>query len=306
MQIDEIELNFNEDGLFLLNIMLAFIMFGVALDLKAEDFKRIIQNPKSSFVGIFSQLVALPAVTVLLVSIIKPHPSIGLGMILVAACPGGNISNFVCHLAKGNTALSVSLTAVSTSVSVFLTPLSFAFWSQFLPEVKALINTFSLNVLDMFFTIVILLAVPLILGLLCAAYFPKITLKIKKGIRVLSLLFFIGFVIAALMLNWEHFKNYVHVVMLLVFIHNALALGSGFAIAKMAKLSDYEARAVSIETGIQNSGLGLVIIFNFFGGVGGMALVAAWWGIWHIISGSVLALYWAKYKPLNEEVTNWD
>ena len=110
------------------NIVIALIMFGVALDIRWRHFIDLLKNPKSVVVGAVSQFLLLPALTFLLVLIVKPTPTVALGMILVAACPGGNISNFMSYLAKGNTALSVSLTAVSTSLAVLMTPLNFTLW----------------------------------------------------------------------------------------------------------------------------------------------------------------------------------
>ena len=126
--LDGVRLNFNKESLFLLNMTLAFVMFGVALELKTERFKKVFTNPKSGIIGVAAQFLILPILTLALVLIINPSPSIALGMILVAACPGGNISNFMTSLAKGNTELSVSLTAVADFSALIMTPLNFAFW----------------------------------------------------------------------------------------------------------------------------------------------------------------------------------
>ncbi len=122
MDIDTVQLNFNPTTLFIMNVLIGFIMFGVALDLKPSDFTRTVRSPKPFLIGIVSQFFLLPAFTYLLVLIIQPRPSIALGMFLVAACPGGNLSNFLTHLAKGNTSLSISMTAVSTAFSILFTP----------------------------------------------------------------------------------------------------------------------------------------------------------------------------------------
>jgi len=126
--VDQVRLNFNPQGLLVINIAIGLMMFGVALELKLEDFKRIILSPKAPVIGLVAQFMFLPALTFLLTLILRPQPSIALGMILVAACPGGNLSNIITYLAKGNCAVSISMTAVSTAAAVVMTPLNLALW----------------------------------------------------------------------------------------------------------------------------------------------------------------------------------
>lgn len=301
--LDTIRLNFNQDGLIFLNLTLAFVMFGVALELKTERFKKVFMNPKSAIIGIISQFVIMPALTLILALIINPTPSIALGMILVAACPGGNISNFMTALAKGNTELSVSLTAVADFSALFMTPFNFAFWgniyASFYAKGSGLIISIEIDAIEMFKTMVILLGIPLAAGMLFSYKFPKITAKIVKPIKVASIVIFGGYIVGAVAINWEHFVKYVHLVFLIVLIHNALALTTGYSIASLFKRNKKDIRTITIETGIQNSGLALVLIFNpkLFNALGGMAFIAALWGIWHIISGLGMATWWSR-KPI--------
>jgi BASS family bile acid:Na+ symporter len=301
--LDSIRLNFNQEGLFLLNITLAFVMFGVALELKTEKFKRVFLNPKPALIGITAQFLLLPILTLGLVLILNPTPGIALGMILVAACPGGNISNFMTSLAKGNTELSVSLTAVADVSALFMTPFNFAFWGGIYAAIyskgSGLIIPIEIDPIEMFKTMFILLGIPLTIGMLFSYKFPKITSKIVKPIKIASIVIFASYVVGAIALNWMYFYKYVHLVFLIVLIHNALALSTGFTFAKLFKLSKNNVRTITIETGIQNSGLALVLIFNpkLFNGMGGMAFIAALWGIWHIVSGLGIAAYWSR-KPI--------
>ena len=298
--LDNVRLNFNQEGLFVLNITLAFVMFGVALELKAEKFKNVFINPKSAIIGIGAQFLLLPLLTLGLVVIINPSPSVALGMILVAACPGGNISNFMTSLAKGNTELSVSLTAVADFSALIMTPINFAFWGGIYASIyskgSGLIIAIEINPFEMFKTMFILLGIPLTIGMLFSYKFPKITSKIVKPIKIASIVIFASYIVGALALNWEHLIKYVHMVFLIVLIHNALAFTTGFSIAKLFKLSKNNVRTITIETGIQNSGLALVLIFNpnLFNGNGGMAFIAALWGIWHILSGLGIAAFWSN------------
>jgi BASS family bile acid:Na+ symporter len=311
--LDSVRLNFTPDSLFFLNITLAFIMFGVALGIKVDHFKKIVYNPRSVIIGSISQIILLPAITFLLIIALgnKIIPSIAMGMILVAACPGGNISNFMTFLARGNAALSVSLTGIVTLGAVIITPLNFAFWGnlynayQVKHDASHLLQNLEIDFWQMLYTVFILLGIPLILGMVFSAKFPKTTDKIIKPVKFISILAFVGIVIMAFAKNYEHFVNHIGTIFLLVLLHNALALSSGFLLATSLKTSREDRRSITIETGIQNSGLGLVLIFNpkIFPpelAIGGMAVVTAWWGIWHILSGLSIAGFWSKI-PLNSK-----
>lgn len=296
--IDQVQLNFSEDSLWLLNMCLGFIMYGVALELKPSHFKTFVTAPLPLLVGVFSQFLLLPALTFLLCIILKPHPSMALGLMLVAACPGGNVSNFISLQANGNAALSVALTAISTSLSVVMTPLNFTFWGGLYEPSAVLLTSIDINGWGIFKSIFMLLGIPLLLGMLTNHYRPNFTKSISKGVRLTSILIFAGFVIIAFVKNTEIFLKYISIIALLVLLHNALALAGGYSIARLARLAQPDRRSIAIETGIQNSGLALVIIFNFFDGLGGMAIIAGWWGIWHIVSGMVMAKTWSRLKPL--------
>ncbi len=295
--IDAIKINFNPEQLALLNICLAFIMFGVALDLRIENFRDLIRRPKAPVVGLIAQLLLLPLLTIGLIFLFRPSPSIALGMLLLSACPGGNVSNFAVHLAKGNTALSVLMTSVSTLGAVVITPLYFMLLAPIVPGSEGLQNDIYVPPLNMVGTIVQLIIVPLLIGMGLHARFPKTTALLKKPVRIMSLAIFIGFVLFALYANYDNIINYLHIVFYLVVIHNAVALFTGYQWAMRNGLPQADARAISIETGIQNSGLALILIFNFFNGLGGMAMIAAFWGVWHLISAFTVAMWW-QFRPL--------
>jgi len=290
--LDSIRLNFSQGDLLLLNLALALIMYGVALDLKWTDFRYLLKNPKGFFLGVFSQTVLLPFLTWVFVSIIQPPPSVALGMFLVAACPGGNVSNFLTNLAKGNTALSVSLTAFSSVLSIFSTPLNFAIWAGLYSPTELLLREISLDISDVFFTVAIILGIPLILGIFTCQKFPSFADKASKILKPLSILIFAGFVILAFAGNFNIFIQYIGMVFFWVLAHNFIALSAGFLTGKIGGLPFPDVKTLTIETGIQNSGLGLVLIFTYFEGLGGMAIITALWGIWHLISGIILVSFW--------------
>ena len=296
-EIDLVRLNFNPGSLWALNAIIGLVMFGVALDLKVADFKAVLTMPKPVIIGMVGQFILLPAFTFLLVLVIRPAPSIALGMMLVAACPGGNISNFLTHYARGNTALSITMTALSTAVAIVMTPLNLALWAGLYEPTAAILKAVALDPLDMLLAVALLLGLPMAAGMLIGHRFPRLVARVQRPVRAASLVIFGLFVVGALAANWRHFVDWVGVVVIAVFLHNALAIASGWGAARAAGLSERDRRAVAIEVGIQNSALGLILIFNFFGGLGGMAIVTAWWGIWHLVSGLTVASWWSRRDP---------
>jgi BASS family bile acid:Na+ symporter len=293
-QLDKVTINFNNESLWVLNIALAIVMFGVALNITTNDFKSLLKQPKLVLVGILSQFVVLPLATYALVLIIKPQPSIALGMIMVAACPGGNISNFMTHLAKGNTALSVSLTAFATFIAIIMTPFNFEFYGNLYEPTAQILRTVELDAFELVKVVLLILGIPLVLGMLVRWKFSEQALTIAKYLKPFSIVFFVALVIIALANNIEVFNSYVKHVLWIGITHNIIAIALGFGLAAVFGLSFVNRKTIAIETGIQNSGLGLLLIFTFFNGLGGMAILAAFWGIWHIVSGLLLALFWSR------------
>ena len=294
MPIDQLQLNFNPQNLKLLNVIIGLVMFGVALDLKVDDFKRITVSPLPPMIGLVGQFLLLPALSFLWTLVLRPPPSIALGMMLIAACPGGNVSNFLTHLAKGNTALSVSVTAISTAVALIMTPFNLTFWGKLNADTAPILHRINLNPLEVFYTVVVILGIPLAAGMLLAQHAPRLAARLRRPLKVFSIVFLVAFIIVIFALNWDNFLNFVPQIWFAVLIQNGLALLGGYAISRLFRLPRRDARAISIEVGIQNSALGLALVFEFFAGLGGMALVAAWWGVWHLISGLTLALIWSK------------
>jgi BASS family bile acid:Na+ symporter len=295
--IDLVRLNFNPQTLFLLNCVLGFVMFGVSLELKADDFREALRRPRALVIGLLGHHVMFPAFTYLLILAIQPRPSIALGMLLVSSCPAGNISNFLTHFARGNTALSVSISTLSTLAAVVMTPFNIAFWGGLYEPAQPILRQVAVNPVEMFVHVLLLLGVPLAAGLFVSRRWPRFTERARKPFKIFSLLFFLMFVLAALGANWQYFVQYVGMVVGIVFLHNASALITGYLLAWAFLLPEGDRRAVSIECGIQNSGLGLILIFNFFDGLGGMAVVTAWWGIWHIVAGLTVATIWSRRSP---------
>ena len=300
--IDQVHISFDNNALWVMNIALAVVMFGVALGISVDDFKSLLKEPKVVLVGILSQFFLLPLVTFFMILVVEPKPSIALGMMMVAACPGGNISNFITYFAKGNSALSVSLTAFSTCIALVMTPFNFQFYGNLYEPTSYLIQEVALRPIDLLQVVILILGIPLTLGMLVRYFKPELAIKLAKLLKPFSILVFAIIVIIAFSKNIDIFNVYVFDVLFLGIGHNVIALLLGFYVAKGFKLSYKNQKTIAIETGIQNSGLGLLLIFTFFNGLGGMAIIAAFWGIWHIISGLFLALYWSKQTKVIHDI----
>ena len=297
--IDNISVTLNAGGMNTINIVLAFVMYGVALGIHPRIFIDVFKKPKSLIIGLCCQLVLLPLLTFLLALAFGTSITwtMALGMILVASCPGGNISNFMSSLSKANVELSVSLTAITTALAVLMTP--FNFWlygnlylhsARIAGEVPQLI----IPLWDVFKTIFILLGIPLTAGILTARYLPRVADKLKKPLQWLSILFFIAMVVLSFAGNLDAFMKCIKYIFLLVLLHNLLALGIGFSMGSVFRVPNRDRRTLTIETGIQNSGLGLVLLlgtalFEGFPAHGGTLVITAWWGVWHIVSGLTIS-----------------
>lgn len=287
--LDTMTLNFNPASLALLNVILAAVMFGVALDLTPGDFTRLTRMPRAFIAGLVAQFLFMPAATYLLVLLLEPQPSIALGMMLVAACPGGNVSNFIAQRAGGNVALSVSLSAMTALLSIVMTPVNLALYAGLYGPTAELLRSVSVDAVDVAFAVLSLLVVPLILGMAVNARFPVLAERLRGPMRIVSLAVLAVFIMGALAANWAAFSTYVGSVFVAVLLQNGIGLTGGYFLAQAARLSEPDRRSVAIEAGMQNTGFGLVLVFNFFNGLGGMAIVAAWWGVWHIVSGLAVA-----------------
>ncbi len=304
--MDPATLNFSEGGLFVLNITISIIMFGVALEIKLRHFRELFLNPRPLLAGVLSQFVLLPLVTFLLIMAFWKNMTVGvaMGMILVSSCPGGNVSNFISTFAKGNAALSVSLTAIATMSAIVMTPLNFMVWGSLYEYLgpwsnNELLQELRIEPMSMFRIVFLLLGIPIVLGMLTNHYLPRFTEMAKKPIRIFSIIFFMGMLVIMFANNYDHFIKYIAWIFFIVLIHNAIALGSGYGLASAFRLNRQNRKTIAIETGIQNSALGLVLIFNptIFPqhlALGGMAIVVAWWGIWHILAGMSIGTIWRR------------
>lgn len=292
--VDSLQINFNPNQMLVLNAAMAFLMFSVALDVTLQDFKKVVLFPRSVLTGVLVQYLIFPVFTLGIIALFKPPISVALGMVLVSMCPSGNMTNFLVHFARANVALSVTLNAIIILSASVLTPAGFLFWSGFIEGADVLRKSFEIQFSDMAWIIVQLILAPLVIGMLLNSRYPRMVTPIRPWVQRAALIIFFSILILALFGNQENISRYLGFVFLLVAVHNFVALGTGYWVGRLFRLPEQDCRTLAFEGGVHNTALGLLLIFTFFGGKGGMALIAAWWGIWDLVTGMGLAYYFRK------------
>jgi bile acid:Na+ symporter, BASS family len=276
----------------ILSLVLATMVFSVALELKVVDFVRVTQSPRAVVCGLIPQFVLLPGATWLATLALDLPPNTEAAMILVAACPGGSLSNVITHLGRGNTALSVSISAVASVLALVLTPFNFTWMVSTNPATAGWLRELSIDPSGIWWSLLALLALPMALGLVIGHRFPALTERIRKPLGTFSLVALLAFIALGLVRERQLLTAQILPQLLIVVLHNAAGLALGFLCALAFRVREFDRRAIMIEGGMQNSGLALGIIAVQFNADLGMVIVASLWGIWHIVSGLTLAAWW--------------
>lgn len=278
----------------ILSAVLATMVFSVALELKLEDFRRVAQTPRAVVCGLIPQFILLPVGTWAATLVLDLPADIETAMILVASCPGGSLSNVITHFGRGNTALSVSVSAVASVIALFATPFNFSWMVASNPATASWLRSLSIDASDIWVSLVALLAVPMAIGLLVAHKLPALTARLQKPLANFSLIALLAFIVLGLIKERQLLTLGLLPLLAIVILHNASGLLFGYLTSVAMRVSERDRRAVMIEGGMQNSGLALGIIAVQFGSDLGMVLIASLWGIWHIVSGLALALIWRR------------
>ncbi len=293
----DLTIHFSPQGLLLLNLCLSFIMFSVALHLKWQNLVYVFKNPKAVLAGVVSQYLFLPGLTGLLIIIFQPSRDVAMGMILLAACPGGNVSNFFALIGRGNIELSVTLTTLSSLASAFTTPLLFVVMSGLMLSSSsevAIELPFWPTVVTIFWVIV----VPAAAGMVVARRFSRFAERVSRPLQNMSMLVLVGFIGTALADNFDVFLSHISSIFALIAAHHFLATLGGYLIPALFHRPHPDRVSIALETSVQNTALGLVITFNFFNGNGPMAFILAWWGIWHLVGGYAFARLSTVLTPM--------
>lgn len=295
--LDRFQLELGQASEIGMALTLATMMFSVALGLKAEHFRFFKTQPKIYFAGVIAQILVLPLFTLGLCYLLNPSPTVALGMILIACCPGGNVSNLLVLLAHGNTALSVSLTATSSVAAAFITPISIIFWCSQYPPTASLLTQVDFNPTSFLIQTSIILALPLLLGMSLSAILPALAKKLQAPLVTLSSIGLLVIIVTSCIKYIDQFMLLGLSLFGLVILHNACGFAIGYTTARLVSADIASTRALTFEVGIQNAGLGIVILLTQLGGMGGAAAVAGLWGVWHVIAGLLLVSLFRAYTP---------
>lgn len=292
--MSDVAIDFSTTDLWLVNIAIAFMMFGVAMGMTVDDFRRVRDIPRAPVGGLVAQFLFLPALTSAAVWALQLPAELGLGMILLACCPGGTYSNVMTWLGKGSVGVSVTMTAISSVAATVLTPLNFAVWGGVNPITRPVLEEIAVDPVQVLALVTVVLAVPIAAGMTVRRRAPRFAERSERPVRFLTLALFVVIVALAFSRNLELFVDTIDTLVPTVVVHNAAALAIGFAIGTVLGLSVPDRRAVTLEVGIQNSGLGLALAFTFMPELGDVILVLAMWGVWHLVAGLALAGFWAR------------
>ena len=295
--IDQLDLNLADGFQLAVKAIVALFLFGIALDTKIGDFRDVARRPWVILAGLFAQYVVMPGLTVLLTLALDVRGSVAIGMILVVCCPAGNLSNILTHRSRGDVALSVSLTAVSTIAAVVVTPIALAFWCGLNPAADDLLRDVHIDPWDMVAEAIFLIGLPFALGILIAWRRPSVSERARKIVEPAALTLLLLIVVGGLAGQFGTFIDYVGVVAVAIILQNALSLLVGYGTGRATRLPESGVRAMTLELGLRNTGLALVLALGFFGELGGVAFVAAMWGLWDVITGLVLSTWWRRRPP---------
>jgi BASS family bile acid:Na+ symporter len=276
-------------------LALMLVMFGVALGLRVNDFRILAQQPSLYLGGVAAQVILLPLVTFGLIHLISPPPSIALGMIVVACCPGGSVSNLLTYLSRGDVAVSVALTATSSMLAALLTPASTLFWAKAYAPTAELLNSLDVSPLLFIGQTTLLLAIPLAAGMTLAVKAPAAAERIRKRTTLAGAGVLGATIVYGIIYFYPVLWPAVGLLGSITILHNTVAFATGAIVAWMLTRQSSIRRALTFEIGIQNSGLALIILLAQLKGVGGAAAIAAVWGVWHLIAGGVLAMSFNYY-----------
>ena len=269
----------------LINPLLGVIMFGMGLTLKAEDFKVVFSRPKDVLVGCLAQFTVMPLLAFALTQIFRLEPALAIGVILVGCCPGGTASNVITYLSKGDLALSVGMTAVSTLLAPVLTPLLVWLLAG---------ETVDVDVVGMLLSILWVVILPIALGLLVKRFWPRTTEQASAYLPALSTLAICVIVLIVIAANAHKLLDGGLVILLVVVLHNVCGLGAGYLIGTLLRLTPAKRRAISVEVGMQNSGLASSLATLHFAAYPLATIPGALFSVWHNISGAIVAKLYSR------------
>jgi bile acid:Na+ symporter, BASS family len=295
--VDQQHFNFDPRLGIALGIMVAIMVFSVALDLRWEQFRRLFRDPRAPIVGIIAQLVVLPAIAYLIARYMIDSPSVALGLLLVASCPGGAVSNYLTYLSKGDVATSVTITAVITVGCILSTPIMFASLAAANPTTMTLLNEIGIEPGRIAMMFVVTVALPIAGGMLLVSKRPERAARMRPWVRRIAMVLFILVVSIGTLINVGLMVDYASEALLPVTLSCFLALVVGWSLSRLAGLKAPDRRAVTIEAGGQQAGLAIGIAVAFFPSLTGVAVTAVTWGVVQIVLILPMVAVWSKMPP---------
>jgi len=298
--IDQATFNFNPQIGLAVAVMVGFLVFAVALDLTWEQFRQVLRKPKAPGVGLLAQYLVLPAVAFGIGLLMADTPSIALGLLLVACCPAGALSNYLTGVARGNVATSVSMTAISTLTSIVATPLLFAFWASLNPATRAVLQQIDIDPKRVVMVLVIMLLAPITAGMLIRAKRPGTADRIRLWVRRLAGMVFAVVVAILLLGNIKVLGSFASSALPPVLVAFAVAAALGWGLARVSGLAADNRRAVTLEVAFQNVALAIGLAVTFFPALAGVAITSILWGVVHLTLGFAIAAIWMR-MPIPED-----
>jgi BASS family bile acid:Na+ symporter len=263
--------------------LLGVVMFAMGMTLSMDDFRRVLKSPRVIGLGLILQYGLMPLIAFVIAIVLNLSTTLMAGLILVGTCPGGTASNVICYLGRGDVALSITLTAISTLLAVFLTPV--LTWLYIGQEV-------SVPIVKMMLTVLNIIILPVAMGIIVNRYFGQHLTQAKVLLPVISVIAIVFIISIIVALNAHQISQLAIPVIVAVLLHNGLGLVGGYTIAKYLGYDEKICRTLAIEVGMQNSGLGVALATKYFTPLA--ALPGAFFSIWHNITGSLLAAYWTR------------
>lgn len=299
--VDDLDVSI-PDGLALgTKILIAAFLFAVALEVRASDLREVTRRPGVFAVGLATQFVVIPALSVALIAALDVQPSVALGLLLVVCCPAGNLSNILTYRARGDLALSVSLTTLSNASAVVVTPVALAFWGSLSPQVAEILAEVDLSPTDLLLDVGLLIVLPFAAGMVVARRYPSVARRARRFVEPAILVLLTLLIAGGLAGNASTVVDHIRAIGLAVVLQNLLSLVVGYGAAAACRLSTASRRAMTLEMGIRNTGLGLVLALTFFPSTGGVAVTVALWGLWDLVTGVSLSTWWRRRTPADDD-----
>lgn len=292
--IDDFSLEISPGFDLAIKAMIALLLLGIAMDVRFRDLREVARKPVVFATVTLAQFVIVPALSVLLIALFDLPPSVALGMLLVVSGPAGSMSNLLTHRARGDVALSVSLTTLSSVLSAVVTPLALAFWASLSPQAGQVLDAVDLDPLEVLLEVLALIVAPFVVGVLVARYLPRVAGRVRPLVEPVVLAMLLLVVVGGLAANLGDSAPYLLEIGPAVVAQNALSLAVGLGVALLCRASEAQRRAITLETGVRNTALALVLAVSFFPEYGGVALVCALWGFWDVATGLTLATFWRR------------